>query len=200
MDSSGLMSVVATFDSMYFDNPKELKFRVSEYGITVKAPGKLDIDLGKPFPQHFEYMGSPITIENVEIGEGEARIIITDDMKNREYERLVIEPWVNDIRFFTGSINYDGIFMDSKGNQYEVNSEDELVNMHYYIHYMENKDKIKYYVTSYDMLLMDTHEFTEDTPPNKQGDTLDTIPWTIQIKGYSETRIVEEEIKVKLVK
>lgn len=187
-DSSGLMRKEIRFDSMYFDLPDKIKIKVEGYEVTVKKYGKIDIDLNKPFPQNFEYLGSPITIDRIELTEKTARILMTDHMENREYTRIEFELNIVNNNFTKTGIHTDGYYMDAKGKK---------VNIGDYENYMGNKEKMKFYITSYDILI-ENHDFAEEIISKINEGTLEIIPYRIQIRGYPETRLVKSEITVKL--
>ncbi|WP_026477468.1 RNA polymerase sigma factor [Alkaliphilus transvaalensis] len=93
-------------------------------------------------------------------------------------------------------------WMQSKRSKYYKIAWSYLYNHHdiediFQNHSKENKEGIKYYVTSYDIKL---ESLDQDIFSNSDKDSIDKIPLTVQIKGYHETKNVEEEMKLKLIK
>jgi hypothetical protein len=148
----------------------------------------LELDLDKPFPQTFTYMDSPVTIESVELGDHQARIVMTDHLENRTYEGLNFEVEVKGISFTTRSYHH-GCLMDDQGR--EVNEGGLTPG--------DQGKKMKYYITSYDILVENDASANTRILKEYQG-TGEVIPYSIQITGYYETRFIEKDMVVTLMK
>lgn len=116
-----------TFDSMYFDNPKDIEIKVSRIytKITEDRPKEFFIKLDETGPQEFEYLGSKLYINNLKVGED-----ITFDLKQPEYNNkyvvLYTEFWPYDEhsskKNFSGAGNYNEVYyVDKDNNKYEYN-------------------------------------------------------------------------------
>lgn len=187
-DGEGLRRQTFQFESMYFERPKEIKIKTDGYDVMVEKHETLELDLDKPFPQTFTYMDSPVTIESVELGDHQARIVMTDHLENRTYEGLNFEVEVKGISFTTRSYHH-GCLMDDQGR--EVNEGGLTPG--------DQGKKMKYYITSYDILVENDASANTRILKEYQG-TGEVIPYSIQITGYYETRFIEKDMVVTLMK
>lgn len=176
-----------TFDSMYFDNPKDIEIRVSRIGImiTEKKPKEFFIDLDDTKPQEFEYLGSKIYIDNLKVLED-----ITFDLKqpvySSKFQVLSTYFWPN-----------EGI--SSKKNFSTMGN----INEAYYI----DKDNKKY---EYNDALLRWDEIREKRPvlyiantnykihPGTGFDLKKEKSIRMDIEGYFKTVFVDKSVKIKL--
>jgi len=196
--NSILMGETIAFDSMYFDNPKKIKIQVCGYRLLNGNHGRMDLDLSKPFPQHFEYLGSPITVEKVELGDQTARILVTDHMENREYESLNLKVVTHNSFYIKSYFNSDGFMTDKKGNRITDEEMDGFRGENGRVN--SNEHEIKYFVTSYDLSF---ERFNIDNIPKETQKLIEQgkyelIPTGIEINGYNETKFTKGEITVRL--
>lgn len=114
-----------TFDSMYFDNPKDIEIKVSRIDISTNEvkPKEFYVKLDGTNPQEFEYLGSKLYIDNLKVGED-----ITFDLKqpvyNKKYVTLFTEFWPYDEfsskKYFSTLGNYnEAYYVDKDNNKYE---------------------------------------------------------------------------------
>jgi hypothetical protein len=176
-----------TFDSMYFDNPKDIQIKVSRIGtkITEEKPKEFVIKLDETSPQEFEYLGTKLYIDNLKVGED-----ITFDLKqpvySKKHERLEAEFWpVNEHslqRGFSTGGNYNEVYyVDKDNNKYE------------YYDALAKWDEIRekkpvWYIanTSWKLHPVDGFDI-------KKEKSIRMI-----IDGYTKTKFVDEVITVKL--
>lgn len=174
-----------TFESMYNDNPKNIKIKVKRIQVFVKESKEFTIDLTKSTPQEFEYMGTKITIDNIKVDK-DISFDRYEALDNRKYsvlkEYTTIMEGPNPEKYFSTFANYKEIFyMDRHGNKYEYY--DALSR------WEEIRDK--------DPVLYITKTHFQMHPSDKLNiKELKSLKMTIE--GYSKTKFVDETIKVKL--
>ncbi len=168
----------AEFDSMFFDMPERLEVYLGHYMTFKDNIQYFDIDLSKPFPQTFRYLGSDITIESL----GEARVRMTEALKNRKYEKMDFEflkKDTNDNYPYSGHI--DGILIDKKGNKASIEE----------YHFSDMKhvlEEPRYYTTWHEYMLHPSSRFKEEQ----------IKPERLKILGWYETVFTKDKITIEL--
>ena len=181
--STGENSGTVEFDSMYFDNVDNVNIKVNSYVKEVLNFAEYDIALDKGFPQEFEYMGSKIAIENIVVGEETTKVIMTESLENRKYERLEFEFKDEEGNYYPFGDTYDGYVIDSKGKKVKINE---------YWFNDEKLDKPRIYPTKHNIELYNIRNKYNE---RKKGEF---IPSKLKIKGYHETVYIDKGIKIKL--
>ncbi len=176
-----------TFDSMYFDNPKDIQIKLSRIStrITEEKPKEFVIRLDKTSPQEFEYLGTKIYIDNLKVGED-----ITFDLKqpvhSKEHEILSTNFWPanehSSEKYFGAGGNHNEVYyVDKDDNKYEffdaLTRWDEIREKRPVIYVVNTNWKL-YPVDGFDI---------------KKEKSIRMI-----IDGYSKTKFVDEVVKVKL--
>ena len=176
-----------TFESMYFDNPKDIQIKLSRIGteITEEKPKEFVISLDETSPQEFEYLGTKLYIDNLKVGED-----ITFDLKqpvySKKHERLSTEFWPANEHsskkyFSTGGNHNEVYYIDKDDNKYEyldaLAKWDEI----------RDKRPVMYIAnTSWKLHPVDGFDI-------KKEKSIRMI-----IDGYSKTKFVDEVVEVKL--
>lgn len=169
------------FDSLYFEKPKEVSLQLSSLYYTKNDYYKVEIDMNKPFPQTFDYQGSNISIDKVELGKP-TKIEITAEMnEGRKFESLHIDVLGrnNTSAMSIGMMDSDGVFVDRNGKIYK---RDEYVQNGY----MYGGEQPRHFQTK---VLLEVHG---------EGTTEEIIPGWLQIHGYWGTTYLDEEVNIKL--
>lgn len=176
-----------TFDSMYFDNPKDIQIKLSRIStrITEEKPKEFVIKLDETKHQEFEYLGTKLTINNLKISDN-----ITFDLKQPIYSK---KHEILSTEFRPANEHSSKKYFSTGGNFNEV----------YYI----DKDDNKY--EYYDALLK-WEEIREKRPviyiantnwklhPVDGFDIKKEKSIRMIIGGYTKTKFVDEVVKVKL--
>jgi DNA-directed RNA polymerase specialized sigma24 family protein len=169
------------FDSLYFEKPKEVSLQLSSLYYTENDYYKVEIDMNKPFPQTFDYQGSNISINKVELGEP-TKIEITAEMKEgRRFESLRFDVLGrnNSSPMSIGMMDSDGVFVDRNGKIY---NRDEYVQNAY----MYGGEHPRHYQTE---VLLEVYGGSS---------TEDYIPGWLQIQGYWGTTYLDDKVNIKL--
>ncbi|MCM0647128.1 DUF4179 domain-containing protein [Clostridium swellfunianum] len=176
-----------TFDSMYFDNPKEIEIRVTRISteISESKPVELFVKLDEDKPQEFEYLGTKLLVNNLKVGED-----ITFEFNQPEYsdkfEMLSTEFWPADDHSAEKSFS-------SGGGSNEVYYIDKYNKKHEYLNALSDWDKIR--INDPVLYIANTKYKLE---PSKGLDIKKEKTFRVLINGYTKTRFVNEAVKVKL--
>lgn len=178
------------FDSMYFDSPDKIKIVIGYYIADVNKYAYYDIDVNKPFPQIFEYFGSKISIDKVNIGDEKTEITMSQSFEENRYERLNVKFMVKGHPFGGRPIyegNYESYTLNKRGRRVEPG------NSKGYIEEVQPKT----YITKQQLILEDPPG-TEKLPQEYHTGKL--IPVQLTVNGYQETRYVNKSFTIKLNK
>lgn len=184
--------VIREFDAMYLDKPEEIEVKVGGYGVHVKANAykSFDIHMDQGFPQEFEYMGSSIIIESINIGEDTTEIIIKESMEDRNYEELEIDFRTEGNAFVYPVQDWQEYYIvDSDGAKVEGNQDN-------YFYYTMNMKNPTIYTTK-SLITLKHSPGRENLPLEVRGPD-EIVPSALVIRGYRENRIAEESIKIEL--
>lgn len=167
-----------SFETLYFEKIEELNLHFSSMQYSINDPVSFDLDVNRDFPQTFDYLGKPITVENIKIGN-----ITTVDIKDappegREYDGLQFNiGTANENEPLNASYNFtDTVLVDRNGTVYAP---------HEYQYY-GNKELPRNIETKYQVDL-----FIE-------GSDEVIIPTKLNIHGYRATKYLDEVVKIKL--
>ncbi|UXH46184.1 DUF5643 domain-containing protein [Rossellomorea vietnamensis] len=178
-DNEGWNSFKTAFDTLYFDDPKDVTIRFGAAHLFVKDQKVIELDVNKELPDTIEYLGNTITIDDIKIG-SPTQVTLTHDLpKDREYENvnyLYYRTAEEEEDYYSiGVSGGDGILMDKDGKKYEPGSYE-----------YEKLDQPRYFETE------QTIDFYND------GSSDDVVPTELVIDGYSTTKYLDDSVKVKL--
>jgi hypothetical protein len=111
-----------TFDSMYFDNPKEIEIRITRINteITEEKPKEFVVRLDETGSQEFEYLGTKLIINNLKVGEN-ITFNLKQPINSRIFETLNTEFWPynehNSEKYFSAAGNYNEVYYIDKDNK-----------------------------------------------------------------------------------
>jgi DNA-directed RNA polymerase specialized sigma24 family protein len=161
------------FDSLYGEKPKEVTVQFLTAFLTFEENKSFEIDMTKEYPQTFEYAGSTISIDKIEVGQSTTVVISDREINNRAYEgfqpNIVSE---NENEPISMEMHSEGVFVDRNGVEYDP-----------------NKDQV-----DFEKLGHLRHFVTEQTI------RLDgkIIPKRLDISGYNTTKYLDDSVKIKL--
>ncbi|WP_010281759.1 DUF4179 domain-containing protein [Bacillus timonensis] len=175
------ISFQSAFDSLYFEDPKEVSIQFGSISYYKNEFYKVDIDMNQPFPQSFDYLGNNISIDKIELGMPTKIELTTEMTENRQFESIMFDiVGENDeTPVSMGIHDVEGVLVDRSGKMYK---EDEY---NYYTN-MNQLERPRYYQTK---IGIEVHsEITEE----------EIIPGWLQINGYQGTTYLDDEIDIKL--
>ncbi|MFC5587451.1 DUF4179 domain-containing protein [Sporosarcina soli] len=174
--ASGWNSAEATFESLYFEKPMDIRVHIGSASFSITEKADFAIDVSKAFPQVLEYLGTKITIEDIEIGV-QTKIEMSEELNpNRVYERL-------DYRFYdeedrgSSVASVDGYYIDKDGMKYKA------MDYFYRLNELENPR------------FFSTEHHIELSREDQKGDY---IPIGIEIEGYRITSIYDNIVEITL--
>jgi hypothetical protein len=165
------------FDSLLGEKPKEVNVRLGSIYLSFGDPKNIELNASKEYPQTFEYAGSTISIDKVEVGQPTIVVISDHEIENRAYESLqfrIMDQRVNEPSSM--EMNTDGVLVDKNGVEY---NNDTTVPY-------EEIQQPRYFFTVLNMKL------TNDSTGEK------VIPKSLEILGYNTTKYLQDVVKISL--
>ncbi|MDR7000754.1 sigma-70 family RNA polymerase sigma factor [Neobacillus niacini] len=166
------------FDPLYGEKPKEVNVQLQSVYLTIEDKKTIKLDAAKKYPQTFEYAGSTISIDKLEVSKS-ANIVISDhEVKNRTYEQLQFNIISEDGNQPDSiEMDSDGVLVDKNGVNYDMN----VTPFSY-----EEIDQPRYFVTVQRMKLQNSNT----------GQKI--IPKRLKIDGYNTTKYLDDVVKISL--
>jgi RNA polymerase sigma factor (sigma-70 family) len=166
------------FDSLYGEDLEELSVRFGAIQMTVQEPKTIRLDTTKAFPQTFEYLGSTISIDKVDVGFPTEIVISNHDLKNREYDSLQFHvTGDNEYDEMSMGMGSEGVLVDKHGKEYNPREMDFP---------FEEIEQPRFFETVQSFELLN----------NETGEKV--IPKTLEIQGYHTTKYVDDMVKIEL--
>ncbi|WP_066072461.1 sigma-70 family RNA polymerase sigma factor [Neobacillus soli] len=168
----------AHFDPFFGEKPKEVNVQYGSIYLTVEDQKTIELDATRGYPQTFEYGGSTISIDKVEVGQPAIVVISNHEIKNRAYQALDINI-VSEDENETSSMemNSEGVLVDKNGIEYDINEN--------HVAY-EKLEQPRYFVTVQGL------ELHSDNAGEK------VIPKRLEIHGYNTTKYLDDVVKISL--
>ena len=166
------------FDPLFGEKPKEVNVKLGSINLTFEDPKTIELDATKQYPQTFEYAGSTISIDKLEVGQPSIIVISDHEIKNRAYEALnfnIVGEDENEL--VSMEMNTEGVLVDKNGIEYDTNKMPVP---------FEEIERPRYFVTVQNMKV----------DGNGSGEKV--IPKRLQIFGYSATKYLDDVLKVSL--
>jgi hypothetical protein len=108
------------FDPLFGEKPKEVNVQFKSIYFTVEEPKTIELDASEKYPQTFEYAGSTISIDKVEVGQP-TKVVISNH-ENRLYEFLNFEVVGEDeSEIVSMEMDSEGVIVDKNGVEYNMN-------------------------------------------------------------------------------
>jgi Domain of unknown function (DUF4179)/Sigma-70, region 4 len=168
----------AHFDPLFGQRPEEVNVKFGSIHLVVKDNKSIKLNTSKPYPQTFDYLGSTITIDKVEVGLPTKVVISNHDLEGRKYESLQFhvtgQQEYENISMGMGS---EGVLVDKNGKEYDP------MLMGYPF---EEIEQPRYFQT------VQSFELFNDTSSEE------VVPKTLDIQGYTTTKYVDEMVKIEL--
>jgi RNA polymerase sigma factor (sigma-70 family) len=163
------------FAPLYGEKPKEVNVQLESVRLTFDDHKTIELDANQGYPQTFEYAGSTISIDKVEIGQP-TKVEISNH-ENRSYESLNFHVVGEDeSEIGPMEMNSEGVLVDKNGVEYNLNepiSYEEIEQPHHFITVLST-------------------ELHHNTPGEK------VIPKRLEIFGYNVMKYLDEIVKISL--
>ncbi|MDR7075692.1 RNA polymerase sigma factor (sigma-70 family) [Neobacillus niacini] len=161
------------FGPLFVEKPKEVKVQFESVYVTFEDQKVIELDGSSGYPQTFEYAGSTISIDTVEVGQPTKVVISNHDIKNRAYQSLhfnIVGEDEDESRSM--EMESEALLVDKNGIQYDMNqpvSHEEI-------------EQPRYFETVYRLTL--------------HGDKV--IPKSLEIFGYNTMKYLDDVVKITL--
>lgn len=165
------------FDPLFGEKPKEVTIQLESVQVTFNDQKTIELDATQKYPQTFEYAGSIISIDKVEVGQPTKVVISDHKIENRAYETFHFqimgedENDINSMEMFS-----EGVLIDKNGVEYDMNEP---------VAY-EEIEQPRHFIT------VQSTELQSDTAGEK------VIPNRLEIYGYNTTKYLNDVIKISL--
>jgi hypothetical protein len=166
------------FDPLFGEKPKEVHIQFASVNFTVEDQKTIELDASREYPQTFEYAGSTISIDKVEIGQPTNVVISNHEIKNRAYDNLhfnIVGDEYNET--VSMEMNHEGVIIDKNGVEYDMNTNPVP---------FEKIEQPRYFLTVQSMKLH------SNNPEEK------IIPKRLELFGYNATRYLDDVVKIVL--
>ncbi|MFF2448479.1 sigma-70 family RNA polymerase sigma factor [Neobacillus sp. NPDC058068] len=167
----------AHFDPILIEKPKEVKIQLASVQLTIQDQKTIELDASRGYPQTFEYAGSTISIDKVEVGQPTKVVISSHEIKNRAFEWLQFQiKGENEYEINPMEMNSEGVLVDKNGVEYDATTP-----------------------VAYEKIEQPRHFFTVQNIQllsNNDGETV--IPKRLEIYGYNTTKYLDDVLKISL--
>lgn len=186
---SGERTQTLIFDSMYFDNPKDVTINVESYYLKIYEKQEYSIDPKGSFPKKIEYKGNEIVIDNMKLS-NKISFMAKYTPIPREAESYDIEintDHYSNVTCATSGVG-DSVYIDKYGNKYD---------------YLEALGKWSE-IRDKNPVLYCTGQSFEITYSDLKSDKVLENPVSIQgnlkliIDGYLKTKFTDKKINFQL--
>jgi hypothetical protein len=164
----------ANFDPLFGEKPKKVNVQFESVNLSFEDPKTIELDPSQEYPQTFEYAGSTISIDKVEVGQPTNVVISNHEIKNRAYESLqftIVGEDENEISSM--EMDSEGVLVDKNGIEYDMNENPVTY---------EEIERPRYFVTVENLRL--------------QGNKV--IPKCLNIFGYNTSKYLDNVVEILL--
>ncbi|WNF23508.1 DUF4179 domain-containing protein [Mesobacillus jeotgali] len=164
------------FDSFLGEEPEDVTVQFESVYFSFEDHKSIELDANQQYPQTFEYAGSTISIDKIEIGQPTTIVISNHEVENREFETLhlnVVSEGENEHEPISIGMETEGVIVDKNGVQYDMKSP----TFDY-----EKIEQPRHFIT--DIILM--------LDGNK------VIPNRLDLYGYTSMKYLDDRVKISL--
>ncbi|MFJ5715986.1 DUF4179 domain-containing protein [Neobacillus sp. NPDC093127] len=166
------------FEPLFGEKPKEVHVQFASVHLTFEDPKTIELDASRGYPQTFEYAGSTISIDKVEVGQPTIVVISNREVENRAYQSLHFNIVGEDENEpISMEINSEGVLFDKNGTKYDT-IDIPIV--------YEKIEQPRYFDTVY------SYGLHSDNAGEK------VVPKRLEIYGYNSTIYLDEVVKISL--
>ncbi|MBO0992560.1 sigma-70 family RNA polymerase sigma factor [Bacillus sp. SD088] len=167
-----------SFAPFFGEKPKDINVQFQSIQLTVEDHKMIELDDTKEYPQTFEYAGSTISIDNVEVGDPTEVVISNHEIENRGYEWIQFNIMDKDEKEINSmEMNAEGVLVDINGIEYDMDKDP--------VPY-EEIEQPRYFFTVQTLKL---HSNSADK---------NVIPKKLEIYEYSTTKYLDKNVEISL--
>jgi hypothetical protein len=161
------------FDTLLGEKPKQVSVQLGSAYLFFQDNKMVELNVSQEYPQTFQYAGSTISIDKVDIGVPTTVVISDYNVENRAYEGLHVNVVGEDENFpLSMGMETEGVLVDKHGVKYDMNTP---------IAY-EEIEQPRHYTTVQTIRLDDST----------------IIPKKLQIFGYNTTKYLNDIVKLSM--
>jgi RNA polymerase sigma factor (sigma-70 family) len=166
------------FDPLIGEKPKEVNVQFGSVYLTFEEQKTIELDATQKYPQTFEYAGSTISIDKVEVGQPTKVVMSNHKIENRAYDSFQFDVVGADEKESSAmEINSEVVLIDKNGVEYNINE----------IPYpFEEIEQPHNFIT---VLNVKLHS-------NNAGEKV--IPKRFEFYGYNTTKYLDDVVKISL--
>lgn len=173
------MALQTQFEPYLGKKPKDISVQFESVLLTVDDYKKVDLDASQEYPQTFEYAGSTISIDKVDIGKPTIVVISNHEVENRGYESLQFHIFSEDDNEMSSmDMDVEGVLVDKNGKEYDLNETP----------------------VSYEEIEQPRHFFTLQKIGLRTDNGEEVVPTRLEIYGYNTTKYLNDVVKISLEK
>ena len=162
------------YDPVYVEEPKDVIVHFQSAYFSFQEQKSVELDVNQSYPQTFEYAGSTISIDKVEIGQPTTIVISNHEIENRNFETLHLNiVGENEHEPISIGMETEGVIVDKNGVEYDWNSG----NFNY-----EEIEQPRHFVTVQNLML----------------DGNDIIPKRLELFGYNSMKYLDDRVEISL--
>ncbi|MBS4220516.1 DUF4179 domain-containing protein [Bacillus sp. FJAT-49711] len=177
-ENNDWISLQTHIDPLFGEKPKEVNIQFQSVYLMIEDKKSIDLDASKAYPQTFEYAGSTISIDKVEVGQPTKIVISDHEIKNRAYESIqfdIVGEEGEEVNSF--GINSEGVLVDKNWIEYDVDKNPFIY---------EEIEQPRYFFTVENIQLQSSN-------PGKK-----VVPKKLEIYEYSTTKYLDDVVTILL--
>lgn len=166
------------FESIYYLHPNEVTLHISRLLSNYDYQTEIEVNYDQ-LPYTFEFLGSNLTVEEIEWNNPTKIKIVEQFDVNRSYDHIHLN-FYHDHTFHHGFSSYsDGVWIDKEGNQFTSYEEITQLERPFDLRYITTEQNIEIYFSDGNL-------------------DQSLLPKRLTIIGYSKTELLDEKIKLRL--
>jgi len=166
------------FEPLFGEKPKKVNAQFESVHLTIEDQKTIELDASQQYPQTFEYAGSTISIDKLEIGQPTNIVLSNHEIENRAYESLQFNI-VGEDENETSSMemNSEGVLVDKNWIKYDMNENPVAY---------EEIEQPRYFFTVQSIMVHSDNAGEKVTPKR------------MDIYGYNTTKYLNDVVKISL--
>jgi Domain of unknown function (DUF4179) len=164
----------AQFEPLFAKKAGEVKIKFKRLYLSFDDYKSIRLDPSKQYPQTFNYAGSSISIDKVEVGQPTTVVLSNHEIEDRAYESFHFNIVTEESENTSMEMESKGVYVDKSGKEYDVQQITPAL--------YEKLENLRHFSTIERVKI--------------QGDNL--VPKALDIYGYSTTKYLEDVVRVSL--
>ncbi|SEM51187.1 RNA polymerase sigma factor, sigma-70 family [Mesobacillus persicus] len=168
----------AHFDPLFGEKPEEFNVQFESAHLSFDDPKTVELEASQEYPHTFEYAGSTISIDKVEVGQPTKVVLSNHEIEDRAFESFQFDIRGEDEHeIYSMDMNAEGVLVDKNGREYDMSRVNPI---------------------SYEELEQPRYFYTVQTIGLHSNGGENVIPKRLEIYGYSTTKYLDEVVKLSV--